>query len=429
VNTVPTIRTIAEAEVALQRYVPLVGELSGKDMVLVRIAPLMKLLSNPEARLQVIHIAGTSGKTSTAYYMAAMLVATDVTVGLTVSPHVDSITERVQINGAPLDDALFCSELALFLELVERAEQPPTYFELMYAFALWEFERRGVDYAVVETGMGGLYDATNVTARPDKVCIITDIGFDHMHILGNSLPEIAAQKIGIVHQDNQVFCYQQVDEVMEVFRAWCSQHAAILNVLSNDNGGGKSDNVVKIADYQLRNWRLAQQVYDFLVVRDGLKTLTSQALQKTQELQIPARMDVRRIAAKTIVMDGAHNAQKMTAFVQSYNKLYPNTKPAILIALKRGKEYKAVVPLLAQLTNQVIITSFATSQDLPVVSMDPIVLAEAFKEAGVAQVLAVPDHSEAFRQLLALPGKDVIITGSFYLLSQIRKLPDYTATA
>ena len=171
------IRTIEEAEAALLPYVPLVAQLTGKATTLERaIIPLMALAGNPQDRLKTVHIAGTSGKTSTSYYIAALLGAAGKTVGLTVSPHVDSITERIQINGQPLPDAEFCQELETFLDIVKQAPQPPSYFELLYAFALWVFGRRHVDYAVIETGMGGLYDATNVATRADKVCVITDIG-------------------------------------------------------------------------------------------------------------------------------------------------------------------------------------------------------------------------------------------------------------
>ena len=181
------IRTIKDAEKALFPYIPLVAQLTGKDTTLERVKPLASLAGHPENQLKVIHIAGTSGKTSTAYYMAALLRAAGKNVGLTVSPHIDSITERVQINGRPLPDEQFCSELEQFLKIVKTAPQAPSFFELLYVFSLWVFARAKVDYAVVETGMGGLFDATNIVTRPDKICIITDIGLDHTHILGDTV--------------------------------------------------------------------------------------------------------------------------------------------------------------------------------------------------------------------------------------------------
>src|SRR5579884_2662316 len=114
------IQTIKDAEKALLPYVPLVSQLTGKDTTLERIKPLMAIVGHPEEKLRVIHIAGTSGKTSTAYYMASLLQTSGVKVGLTVSPHVDSITERVQINGQPLSEKVFCQELTQFLQFVQQ---------------------------------------------------------------------------------------------------------------------------------------------------------------------------------------------------------------------------------------------------------------------------------------------------------------------
>jgi dihydrofolate synthase/folylpolyglutamate synthase len=350
-----TIRNLQQANEVLATYVPVATQLSVKHIKLDRILPLMELLGNPQNELRIVHIAGTSGKTSTAYFMAALLRAGGNKIGLTVSPHIDSVTERIQLDGQPISEATFCDELGQFLDIIEPAERRPSYFELLYAFAMWLFVRLRVDYAVVETGVGGLLDATNVTTRPDKVCVITDIGFDHMHLLGNTIAEIAAQKIGIVHDHNHVFMYKQGDEVMEVARDWTSRHDAPLRVIDETADEEQVPTVI-MANYQRRNWLLAYQVYRYLEERDGLQHLTSQALQETQTIQVPARMDIKQLKGKVLIMDGAHNEQKMTAFVSSYKQLYPDNKPAILLALKAGKEYQTIVPLLAGLASRVIVT-------------------------------------------------------------------------
>jgi len=413
-----TIRNFQEAEAALLPYVPLVARLSGKDTTLDRIQPLMALLGNPQDQLRVIHIAGTSGKTSTAYYMAALLAASGQETGLTVSPHVDAINERVQINGQPLAEADFCIELGSFLEIIKRAGQKPSYFELLYAFALWVLARKNVDYAVVETGVGGLHDATNIATRPDKVCVITDIGLDHTHLLGETLPEIAAQKVGIVHDQNHVFMYRQPEAVMAVIEQWTDRHHAPLHIIENQATG--TDYQDSLPAYQQRNWQLAHGVYEYLQNRDDLQPLTSQVLTETRQIRIPGRMDTRQINGKTIVMDGAHNAQKMATFIDSFRRLYPDVRPAVLLALKTGKEYKELAPLFADWASRVIVTTFETSQDLPAKSIDPAVIADAFKGAGLDNVESISDHRAAFQALMAAPDKVCVITGSFYLLSQIR---------
>lgn len=416
------LHTLHDAELALRPYVPLVMQLTGGNTTLERIKPLMRLLGNPEQKLQIIHVAGTSGKTSTSYYIAGLLQAAGQKVGLTVSPHVDKLSERVQINGQPMGDAEFCSELELFLAYVERAAQPPSYFELLYAFALWEFARQQVDYAVIETGMGGLYDATNVATRADKVCVITDIGYDHMQILGNTLPEIAAQKIGIVHPGNVAITYRQSAEIMQVFRDWTSQHDARLMDLEEASvRADYSGNFGDLALYQQRNWLLARLAFLYVQSRDGLPKLNSEAEWQTQQIQVPARMEIIERDGKTLVMDGAHNQQKMLAFTQSFRQQFPDARPAILVALKTGKEYEAVSPLLADLASQIIVTTFNTSQDLPAKSMDPEAFAAALREAGASKVTIVPDLRLAYDTLMATSAPVCIITGSFYLLSQLRQ--------
>ena len=416
-----TIKNMREAEAALLPYVPLVKQLTGKDTTLARIEPLMALLGNPEDLLRVIHIAGTSGKTSTAYYMTALLRAAGQKVGLTVSPHIDSVRERVQIDGEPLAEVVFCRELAFFLDIVRQAGQQPSYFELLFAFAVWVFARQGVDYAVIETGLGGLHDATNVLARADKVCVITDIGFDHMGILGRTLPAIAAQKVGIVHDHNPVFMYQQDRGVMTVITEWIAEHRATLDATTEQDEQREFPvDTAGIPDYQRRNWRLAYRAYRFIQTRDGLPHLTSKVLCQTQLLQVPARMDICQVGAKTITMDGAHNAQKMATFIASFQRLYPDTKPAVLLALKDDKAYAELVPLLSAFARSITVTTFQGAQDLPVRPLEPAILAQALAAGGMQTVQTIADPAAALETVLAGPEKLIVITGSFYLLAQLR---------
>ena len=416
------IRTLDEANQALQPFVPLVAQLTGKGTTLDRIRPLMELLGNPQNSTRVVHIAGTSGKTSTAYYISALLTASGKRVGLTVSPHVDSVTERVQLNNQPLDETKFCQYLGEFLDVIEQLAEKPSYFELLYAFSFWVFQREGVDYAVVETGMGGLHDATNVANRADKLCIITDIGFDHMQVLGHTITEIATQKAGIIHDENPVIMYSQSTELNEVVEKQVSECHADLHMTTQEAENQKfgTDFALDIPEFQHRNWLLAYAAYRFLQQRDGLPELNQEQLRASQQVQVPARMDRRKVGEKTIVMDGAHNGQKMETFLASFQGLYPDAKPAVMIALKEGKEPHDVAPLLATFASKIIVTTFNTSQDLPAKSMDPDQLASIFREAGANDVAVEPDLDEAYRLLLESPGDVGLITGSFYLISQLR---------
>jgi dihydrofolate synthase/folylpolyglutamate synthase len=417
------LHNLQEAEAALQPFIPSVAQVTGRDITLTRMWPMMEVIGNPQQKLKIIHIAGTSGKTSTAYYLGAQLQATDKKIGLHVSPHIDKVTERFQINGAPISDELFCSQLGIFLDIIYEHHLQPTYFELHIAFAYWFFVRQAVDYAVMETGMGGLHDGTNVARNPDKICVITDIGIDHTKYLGTTIPEIAAQKAGIIHPQNLVYMYTQGLEVMEVVAARCQSEGASLSTTNEDveRRHWTQPFEASFVLYQQRNWLLAHFVLVGVQKRDGFPMPTAERLAQTQLIQVPGRMDLRSIGDKLLVMDGAHNEQKMTAFMQSFQARFPGQKADLMISLKQEKDYKVVIDSLLPIAHSVITTSFETSQELPVVSMDPEILADYCRQKGIEQVTVQPDHHKAYELLLSSPLKLLVITGSFYLLYQVRE--------
>lgn len=410
------IRNFDEALEALAKYIPLTRQITGKDITLERMEPLMKALGNPEKRLRVIHVAGTSGKTSTCYFLASLLTSAGRRVGLTVSPHVDSVTERLQVNMQPVPEPEFATAVGECLEILQAAEVEPTYFELLVGLAYWYFDKTGVDYVVAETGLGGLQDATNIAGRADKVCIITDIGLDHMHILGESIREIAWQKAGIIHEGNQVFCYRQDDEVMEVIEAVCAQKSASLNIVPDIDE--ESDDLPR---YQCRNFHLARRVYEHIAAHDGLPLLSEYQLANAREIYVPARMDQVKIGSMQIIMDGAHNEQKMLAFVESFKEKLPNKQVPVLLSLKLGKEFMTVLPIIKPITSKLILTSYTNTQDLPTPSIDAGELAAAAKKFGFDDITQEPDPAKAY-EILKNTGSELgVITGSFYLIFQLRQ--------
>jgi dihydrofolate synthase/folylpolyglutamate synthase len=374
----------------------------------------MSYLGNPQDKLRIIHIAGTSGKTSTAYYVSELLSAAGYKTGLTVGPVVDEVNERLQVNGLPVEEVEFCRALTNFSKLISLSPVIPSWFELLIAFAYWYFAHLEVDYAVIEVGLGGLKDGTNVITRPDKVCVITDIGYDHVNVLGDSLTEITKQKSGIILPYNAVFSYNQGPEVMSVLEDIVTGQNAKLFIAQVTENPDKS-----MPDYQFRNWSLAYKVYEYLVNRDGLNKLSKHELQFTRQIVIPGRMDIRYLNGKTVIMDGAHNVQKIEALVSSFKKLYPGVKPSVLIAMKGGKDLENVAQALAPLASNVITTTFTSGQDLPINSTSAENLANAFKDK--VPTISISDQSDALSELMNDPSSVLLITGSIYLLGQIRK--------
>jgi dihydrofolate synthase/folylpolyglutamate synthase len=420
------LHTIADVETALRPYYEVAHQMTGKGITVERMHRLMAHLGHPERQLKVVHVAGTSGKTSTTYYLATLLQAAGRRVGHTVSPHVDSLTERVQINGYSLGEQQFCARMTEFLQQVQSAPEVPSWFECMTAFALWIFAQERVDYAVLETGLGGLHDASNVCQQPDKVCVITDIGYDHMHILGNSLREIALQKAGIVHAGNTLLMYEQDDEIVSAVQDWVLQQANAELFLFDQQDmmvALHQEFNATLAKYQQRNWILAYATYLYLTQRDNLQVLSTAAVQHTQNIIIPGRMDVRHIQGKTILMDGAHNAQKMTALVQSFQAIHGSVKVPVLIALKNGKEINDIAPILAPIASEVIVTTFTSNQGLPFICQPPKKVAQILQNY-IANVGIEPNPIAAYRQFLVATQTVGLITGSFYLLSELREALD-----
>jgi len=216
--------------------------------------------------------------------------------------------------------------------------------------------------------------------------------------------------------------YNQSENIMAVIKAWTDQHQAPLTLTDESiERQYYGRDMSGMPNYQQRNWLLAYRTYRFLEERDQLPELSPKDLEDSQGLQVPVRMERLVMGSKTIVMDGAHNTQKMEAFVQSFRKLYPDVRPAILISLKQGKDFQGVVPILAALASRIIVTTFKTTQDLPVKSMEPSKLADAFKAVSKVTVQVIADQQTALDALLAGDEEICVITGSFYLLSQLRR--------
>jgi dihydrofolate synthase/folylpolyglutamate synthase len=404
----PELQTFADASHELARFY----DNAQTRYTLDNMQALMRFLGEPQNKLQVVHVAGTSGKTSTAYYCAALLTAAGYKTGLTVSPHVDQINERVQINMQPLSEAVFCRALSEFLALIERAPVKPSWFELMVALAYWYFARESVDYAVVEVGLGGLLDGTNVITRPDKACIITDIGFDHTAILGKTLSAIAEQKAGIIHSGNRVFLYEQDPAVMTAVAA--AADPGYVHIITP----GESPRT-DLALFQRRNFHLAEAAVAEVLDRE----LTGAELQQAAEAYIPGRLEVIEYQGKTVVLDGAHNAQKLQALLDSLHVKYPAQPAAALVAFADGDpaRLRGALETLGQLTKEIIVTSFTTAEDYLKTAVDPQTVAERAKSVGL-HAMAEPDQRKAWAALVARPEQLLVVTGSFYLLGHIRAL-------
>lgn len=405
-----TIATFAGAMEVLLHYSP--RDMKGKYQ-LGRIQTLLEYLGNPQESFKSIHIAGTSGKTSTAYFVRGFLEAAGCKTGLTVSPHIVAINERVQVSGLPLEEARFLEYLNDFLRLLEMTDLKPTYFELLIALAYRVFAYEKVDYAVIETGLGGLLDGTNTISRADKVCVITDIGLDHTEVLGTMLQLIAEQKAGIIQPHNYVLVREQSEEVMEVFERVASTKDAQLEIISDMTAPSA------LPEFQHGNWALALAVYNYISQRDKLSEITLEQREAVAHQTPPGRGEIYRINGKTVILDGAHNPQKLEALLYSL-KLQHITSAAVLANFieSPGSKLQRLIALLLPLASYWVVPEFSAGQDLK--SRHSFAARQIVDEARSSVVRAEIDTQVALEKLLARPEQILLITGSLYLVSLLR---------
>lgn len=385
-------------------------KLNAKDSYsLGRIKNLLDKLNNPQDKTKVIHVAGTSGKTSTCYYLAKLLTLSGYKTGLSVSPHIESINERVQVNLKKLSEEEFCTEFEEFTKILKSFNLKATYFELFVSFAFWYFAKAEVDYVVTEVGLGGLLDATNVVSREDKICVITDIGLDHVDILGKTVAEIAVQKAGIIQKGNKVFCNKQDELILEQFR-----HIAVAKDTELFINPEES-----FSTFSARNFSLASFVCGKIFEEDSKPKLTKDQIEEASQMIIPGRMERYSVVGKTIILDGAHNAQKIEGFLRSLGNYAKTRDHCFVLAIGNNKKTQvlAMTQAISKYASHVIVTSFATEQDFKHKSLPPVYLKSYFENISVE---TTADLDEAINKAFDRQEKTIIFIGSLYMAGPVR---------
>ncbi len=383
---------IKEVLAELTPYIPPFGGAVDLQFQLDRSKYLMSELGDPQEQLYIIHIAGTSGKGSTAQYCSQMLGSQGKKVGLTISPHLVDIRERAYVNNQLLDEKSYIGYFSHVFDVVKRMEKTkwgkPTFFEITMALAFYIFEKEKVDYAIIETGLGGRYDASNVVSRADKLCIITPIGFDHTEFLGNTLKLIAGEKAGIIQKRNHVIVADQESESLEAINKAVKENEATLQLaqkqivsssftfpsidavssISNRGltftwqkpEGSLLENIIlsSPAQYQVENAALALSAIYFLAKRDQWDVNEDVLLNSLASTTIAGRFEVREIKGKTVIFDGAHNPQKMSAFLTSLISAYPDKKFDFLLAFSATKDHETMLHQIIPFADHITFTEF-----------------------------------------------------------------------
>jgi dihydrofolate synthase/folylpolyglutamate synthase len=316
-----------------------------RERTLRRITELMRLLGNPQKKLHVIHVTGSYGKSTTAYMIASLLEQKGLKVGLHIKPHLQSMTERMSINRVPIPDNLFVRYVNAIKPVVEAMEAPPTYFDLLVAVMLWYFKKQHVDVAVIEAGRGGKLDATNICAG--DMLVITNIFLVHTDILGNSKENILKEKMGLARTHTAIVAGISQKPLQKLVRSLAKPiHAS---VQFSDTACVGNISVPMHGTIYKHNAALA------VSAATAYTQLTDKQISDAFRLmKLPGRFEVQHINTNTVIMDSAHNREKMRMLLADLQREYPNKKMTVLLRQKNAEELRAFTRLLKPLTKSVI---------------------------------------------------------------------------
>lgn len=396
---------------------------------------LLSRLGNPQEGIKIIHVAGTNGKGSVCAYLNAMLLAGGKKTGLFTSPHLVCINERFQINGEDVSDEQF---LNAFLKVEKAAKEyeaegegHPSYFETLFLMGMLIFKEAGVEYLVMETGLGGRLDATNVVEKP-LACIITSISRDHTEYLGDTLEAIAGEKAGIIKAGVPVIYDASQPGPASVIAAKAKEMGSPawpmepsfyeMKTQSREGitftfaypGGEKAELVIPyVAKYQMMNASLAFYTMHILQdVHDIPKNVLAEGLSK---IKWPCRMEM---AAPGVIIDGAHNEDGIAQFVSTAGYFAKENEITILFTAVADKHYHEMIGEICEgiHPSHVVATQIDGSRVVPAE-----VLAEDFRKAGCTDVCAEPEIGAAYEKALGKKGSGMLFcVGSLYLAGELK---------
>lgn len=398
---------------------------------------LMRRLGDPQEGFQTIHVAGSNGKGSVCAMIASALTESGKRCGLFTSPHLVDLTERFQINGDNCSEESFLQAfdqvMQVITEMKEEGMPHPTFFEMLFAIGMKVFANEKVEIAVLETGLGGRLDATNVVRKP-LVCVITSISLEHTEYLGDTLGKIAEEKAGIIKYGVPVVFDAKHKEVADViFKKAESLLAPVYPVYPGDiqlvektsdtisfcfdlNGHKRPVTLPFVAEYQAENGALAMQACE-LLMQQGLLSL-SQFMTGVRKTKWPGRM--QRLE-EGVYLDGAHNVDGITQFIHTASRMGKHGR-RLLFAMVKEKDYEqSIMRLCKELSfTKIVVTQIEGGRLLPA-----SIMAELFSKYSDAEVVVEEDIKKAYEKVKETRGGETVFcTGSLYLIGEIIRIKE-----
>ena len=399
----------------------------GSKPGLERTEALLDKLGRPQDRLKYIHIAGTNGKGSCAAMLASILKAAGYRTGLYTSPYLFRFHERMQINGEPVSDEALAELVTRIRPLAEAMDDHPTEFELITAAALLWFAEEHCDIVVLEVGLGGRLDATNVIAAPEAA-VLMNIGLDHTAVLGDTLEQIAAEKAGILKPGCEAVAYQQQESVLEVFRQKAREVGAGLHVADFsqlvpefDSLEGQSFTyrgepyaLAPLGDHQLRNAAVVLETVEVLRSR-GWRISREAVEHGLYATAWPARFEPVSEEPPFIV-DGGHNPQCAESVRRNLLHYFPESRRVLLVGVLRDKDYPALFDILNEAADAWVCVTPNSERALPAAELGKF-LERYGKPVTVCE--SIPDGVETAREQAGEDGMACAV-GSLYMAGAVR---------
>lgn len=401
---------------------------------------LLSKVGDPQKSLKFVHVAGTNGKGSTCAMLESVLRDAGYRTGMYPSPYIEEFTERIQVNGQPITDEALCELTEIVKEAADTMEDHPSQFEIITTIGMLYFARMRCDIIVLEVGLGGIYDSTNVIDAPE-VCVITNIGYDHTEYLGTTLAEIASNKAGIIKSGADVVAYPNVPEVMDVLERTCREKCCSLTVADfgrisitgadlmaqhliwktaeyeTQVAGRLSEDDLHldlplVGEYQVRNAAVALTALEALK-RRGWNISEESVRSGMASVRWPARFEVLG-TDPVFILDGGHNLQCAEAVASSVGKYLPGSKVTLLIGMLADKDYEAVLDALLPYADRCCCVTPPSPR-----ALEGSRLAEIIRSKGI-EAEAYDSIQEAVSECKH-GTKPVLAFGSLYLAGEVRK--------
>ena len=393
-----------------------------------RTQELLEKMGNPEKKLKFVHIAGTNGKGSTAAMTASILSKAGYRTGLYTSPYIYRFHERIQVDGVEISDEDLTEITEYVKPLADSMEQSPTEFELVCCIAFEYFYRKKCDIVVLEVGMGGAWDATNVIEVPE-VAVITNIGLDHTEYLGDTVEKIAETKSGIFKPHGHAVVYRSTPSVEAVYERVCAERDVSLRKADFDGlvlkahtlegqvfDCGSRQNLVLplLGDHQLHNASVVLSIADTLI-GEGWKISEQNIYDGIRDVRWPGRFDI--VCRKPLfIIDGGHNPQCIEALVKNIRDYLAGKKVIALTGVLADKDYADMYKPVMPLVDRFVCITPPNPRKLEAEQ-----LARYLQQAG-AQAQASESILDGVKKAMELAGEDgvVLCFGSLYSIGGIR---------